>query len=67
MEPAAGEQPDEFVEAVPAGRAVLEQSDVDEVVESVPGVLDRHPRGGGRRGGVEVPSRHRGQPPEHPP
>ncbi|MEF9886939.1 hypothetical protein V4Y03_31705 [Streptomyces sp. P9-A4] len=67
MEPVAGEQADQVVEAVAARGTVVEQAEVDELVECLPGVLDRHPGGGCGQGGVEALSRYCGQPPEHPP
>ena len=55
------------MEPVPARGAVLQEAEVDELVQGVPGVPGRHPTRDRREGGVEVPARYHGQPPEHPP
>ncbi|MFD7917337.1 hypothetical protein ACFV30_42840 [Streptomyces sp. NPDC059752] len=62
MELLEGEQTGQVLEAVPARGRVLEQADVDEAVEGVPGLLDRHLAGDGGQVGVEIRSPYGGQP-----
>ncbi|MER5932422.1 hypothetical protein [Streptomyces sp. NPDC002054] len=67
MEPLAGEQADQVVEAVSARCRVVEQAEVDEPVEGGPGILYGYPGGEGCQGGVEVRCGYGGESAEHPP
>jgi hypothetical protein len=55
------------VEPVPSLGAVQQQAEVDQLVQRIPGDLDRHLADGGGQGRVEVAGRHDRQPPEYPP
>jgi hypothetical protein len=55
------------VEPVSARGAVLQQAEVDELVQGVPGDLHRHLAGDRGEGRVVVAARYHGQPPEYPP